>query len=65
MKQSEITIAVQINGKVRTELVVVTDITEEGVKKIVMENEVVKRFLDSKIPKRIIYVKNRLINIVV
>ena len=55
----------QINGKVRTELVVETDISEDMIKKIVLANDVVDKFLNGQTPKRVIYVKNRLINIVV
>ncbi|MEK7588469.1 MAG: class I tRNA ligase family protein [Patescibacteria group bacterium] len=65
MKQDEVKIAVQINGKVRTELVVETDISEDMIKKIVLANDVVDKFLNGQTPKRVIYVKNRLINIVV
>lgn len=65
MKQNEVKIGVQINGKVRTELVVDTEISEDEVKKIVLENELVLKFLGAQNPKRIIYVKGRLINIVI
>ncbi len=62
--QDEVKIVVQINGKVRTELLIPTDIKEEEVQKLVIGNEVISKFLNGQKPKRIIYVKNRLINIV-
>jgi leucyl-tRNA synthetase len=61
----EIKIAVQINGKVRTEIFIKTDEAEEEVKKQALANEVVLRHVGAGSVKKVIYVKNRLINIVV
>jgi len=61
----EIKIAVQINGKVRAEIFINTDDSEEDVKNKVIKNEIVLKYLENKIPKKVIYIKNRLINIVV
>ncbi len=62
--EEEIKIAVQINGKVRAEIMIEKDETEEEVKQKVLVLDIVTKFLDGQNPKRIIYVKNRLINIV-
>jgi len=58
-------IAVQVNGKVRTELEIEADLGEEKVKEIVMKNEVVQRWLEGKSIRKFIYVKNKLVNIVI
>ncbi len=61
----EVKIAVQINGKVRGEIMVSREDTEEIVKDKALKNEQVNKYLDGKTPKKVIYVKNRLINIVI
>jgi leucyl-tRNA synthetase len=65
IKDEEFKIAVQINGKVRAEIFVGVDESEEDIKKKVLENEAVKRHIDGKDLKKFIYIKNRLVNIVV
>jgi leucyl-tRNA synthetase len=64
IQDDEIKIAVQINGKVRTEIMIKTDDSEEEIKKQVVLNEVVLKHLSNQSIKKVIYVKNRLINIV-
>ncbi len=61
----EIEIPIQINGKVRVKLLVAADISEEDLKKIALEHELVKKYLDGKTPKKIIYVKGKLISLVI
>ena len=65
MLDTEIKIVVQINGKVRAEILVALDAAEEEIKKLVLSHEAVVRHLGSIVPQKIIYVKNRLVNIVV
>ncbi len=60
----EVKIAIQINGKVRTEIMINVTETEEEIKKKVVMNEIVLKFIASGEIKKIIYVKNRLVNIV-
>ncbi len=60
-----ITLAVQVNGKVRAEIIIPTDADEESVKATAMAHERTKEFLGGKQPKRVIYVTGRLVNIVV
>ncbi len=61
----DIKIVVQINGKVRTEIIVSKDETEEKIKEIVLSNEIVKNWMAGKEAKRFIIVPGRLVNIVV
>jgi len=60
-----ITIGVQINGKVRTEITISKDIEEDDVKSLVLKDKKVLEWIDGKEVKRIIYVKGRIVNIVV
>jgi len=64
IKDDEIKIAVQINGKVRTEIMIQAENSEEEVKKQVLANEVVVKYMSGATPKKVIYVKGRLVNIV-
>ena len=65
LKETSKAYPVAINGKTRTELVLSLDITQPQVEEIVLQNEVVKKWLDGKAPKKIIYVRNKMINVVV
>jgi leucyl-tRNA synthetase len=56
---------VAINGKTRTELTLDLNITQEQVEQIILNNEVVQKWLEGKQPSKIIYVKNKMINVVV
>ena len=60
-----ITIGVQINGKVRTEITVSKDIEEEDIKVLVLKDKKVLEWIGGGVVKRIIYVKGRIVNIVV
>ncbi|HTR31255.1 MAG TPA: class I tRNA ligase family protein [Puia sp.] len=56
---------IAINGKTRTELNIALDATQEQVEEIVLADETVRKWLDGNSPKKIVYVKNRMINVVV
>jgi leucyl-tRNA synthetase len=56
---------IAINGKTRTELNIALDATQEQVEKIVLADETVRKWLDGNPPKKVVYVKNRMINVVV
>ncbi|MFC4230996.1 leucine--tRNA ligase [Parasediminibacterium paludis] len=55
---------VSINGKVRTNINIALDAEQADVEQIVLANETVQKWLEGKAPKKIIFVKNRMINIV-
>lgn len=61
----EVKIMIQVNGKVRGEVIVGADESEEEIKKKALEQEMIKKFTDNQEIKKVIYVKGRLINIVV
>jgi len=56
---------VAINGKTRTELNIALDATQQQVEDLVLADELVKKWLDGKPPKKVIYVRNKMINVVV
>lgn len=60
-----ITLAVQVNGKVRAEIEVDRDADEAVIEQQALDNERVKEFLAGKTPVRVIYVPGRLVNIVI
>ena len=65
VKEDLITIAVQVNGKVRAELLLPADVSEEEVIKAAQEDEKVAGYLEGKKIKRAIYVPGRLVSLVV
>jgi leucyl-tRNA synthetase len=62
--EDTITIAVQVNGKLRGEISVGKDESEENVKAKALSHENVTKFVTAE-PKKVIYVKGRLVSIVV
>jgi leucyl-tRNA synthetase len=65
LTRSSISMIVQVNGKLRAKLEVETDADQQRVKDLAMENENVLRFIDNKTVRKIIFVPDKLINIVV
>lgn len=61
----EITLVVQVNGKLRDRIVVPAGISDDDAKKIALDSESVKKTLEGKAPRQVIYVKGRLVNIVI
>lgn len=60
----DMTIAVQVNGKLRAEITVARGASEEAVTTAALAAENVVKFLDGQEPKKIIYVPNKLVSIV-
>ena len=65
LKDEEIKIVIQINGKVRAQIIVKASDPEEKIKERVFSDPSVLKHLGNKGIKRTIYIKNRLINLVV
>lgn len=65
VKEKEIELAVQVNGKIKDRIVVAADSDEERIKQKALACEKVKKALAGKEPKKIIVIKSRLVNIVV
>jgi leucyl-tRNA synthetase len=56
---------ISINGKVRANMSISLDATQPEVEQLVISNEVVQKWLEGKQPKKIIFVKGKMINVVV
>jgi len=65
IKEKEIELAVQVNGKIKDRIVVDADADEEQIKQKALSSEKVIAAMAGKEAKRIIVVKSRLVNIVV
>jgi leucyl-tRNA synthetase/predicted alpha/beta hydrolase family esterase len=63
--EENIVLAVQVNGKVRGTIEVPVDIEEKGAAELALNHENVKKWLDGKPPQKVIYIKGRLVSIVV
>ncbi len=63
--ESNFNYPVSINGKVRATIDFPLDYTEDQVKPEVLANEQVQKWLEGKDPKKFIFVKGRIINVVV
>ncbi len=56
---------ISINGKMRTTMNFSVDAAQADIEKSVLENEIVQKWLEGKAPKKIIFVKNKMVNVVV
>jgi leucyl-tRNA synthetase len=56
---------VSINGKVRTNISIALDASEDHVREIVLGNETVQKWVEDKPVKKLIFVKGKMINIVI
>ena len=63
--EDQINLVVQVNGKKRAILKVKRDMSEKEILKIIKPNKEVEKFLTEQIIKKIIFVPNRLINIII
>ena len=65
IKDESINLVVQINGKMRTTISVAADINEDEAKKIALENEITCKWTADKKIIKVIFVRGKLINIVI
>ncbi|WP_449384902.1 leucine--tRNA ligase [Chitinophaga rhizosphaerae] len=56
---------VSVNGKLRTTINISLDVEQAEAEQIALGNEVVQKWLEGKTPKKIIFVKGKMINVVV
>jgi leucyl-tRNA synthetase len=56
---------VSINGKTRTTIDIALDATQPDIEKIVLANEIVQKWIEGKPVKKFIFVKGKMINVVV
>jgi len=65
IKEDNYELMIQINGKLRDSVLVKQDISEAEAEKAAFAREKIKKALGNKKPKRVVFVKNRLINLVI
>ena len=56
---------ISVNGKKRTELNISLAASQQEIEKIIAENEIIQKWLEGKSPDKVIYVKGKMINVVV
>ncbi|MGD1968670.1 MAG: leucine--tRNA ligase [Desulfobacterales bacterium] len=65
LEKDDLLIVIQVNGKLRSKFSVATDTHEETIKQRALEDPRVIKFTEGKAVKKVIYVKDKLVNIVV
>ncbi|PID73703.1 MAG: leucine--tRNA ligase [Desulfobacterales bacterium] len=63
--RDEITLVLQVNGRLRNRLTVSADIDDDRLKELALADERVARFIDGKPVRKVIVVRKKLVNIVV
>jgi leucyl-tRNA synthetase len=56
---------ISVNGKLRTTINIALDAVQEDVEKLVLSNDVIQKWMEGKPHKKIIYVKGKMVNVVV
>ena len=64
-KADEVTIGIQVNGKLRGEVTIGVDEDEDSIKEKALNNDNVKKFTEDKEIVKVIVIKGRIVNIVV
>ena len=65
MKDEEKTIIIQINGKMRGQIKVLAEASEEEVKKLALDLDKMQKYIQDKKITKTVFVKDRLINFVI
>jgi leucyl-tRNA synthetase len=64
-KEEQIELVVQVNGKLRSRILISVGMADEAVQKIALEDQRVKEMIGGKLIKKVIVVKGKLVNIVI
>jgi leucyl-tRNA synthetase len=65
LRQDQIEMVVQVNGKLRGRVMVPAEAAREAVEQVAMDDDNVQRFIDGKTVRKVIVVPGKLVNIVV
>ena len=63
--ETTLTLPIQINGKRRAEITVAKDLAKDKIEALALAEEAVQRALNGAVPKKIIVVPGRIVNVVV
>ena len=61
----EVKVAVQVNGKTRDVIAIRKDLIQKEVEEIIQKNSKAKKYVDNKKIKKIIFVKNKILNYII
>jgi leucyl-tRNA synthetase len=64
-KEEEVTLVIQVNGKVRDKILVPASITEDEARELAMDRERIKAYTAGKTISKVIYIPQKLVSIVV
>jgi leucyl-tRNA synthetase len=65
IKEESFELVVQINGRVRDTISAPIDILEEDAQKLALNSEKIRKWLENKPVKKVIFVRNRLVNLII
>jgi leucyl-tRNA synthetase len=65
IERDEVLVVVQVNGKLRSRITAAIDADEEAVKQMALADENVRKFVQGRAVRKVIMVKNKLVNVVV
>ena len=65
LQEDVINIAIQVNGKLRSEIQVSQDAQEDLIKELATEDQNIKKYVSDSPIKKVIYIPRKLINIVI
>ena len=63
--KDEVEIIIQVNGKLRSKMTIDINTSQETVESKVIADERILRYIDEKVIKKMIYIKGKLVNVVV
>ena len=65
LKEKSVEIAIQINGKLRGTVTVESNLPQKEIEILAREQENIKKYIENKKIKKVIYIDNKLLNLVV
>jgi len=65
LKEETTNLVIQVNGRVRDAILMKAGLSEEEVRKIVLDSEKIQKFIDDQPIKKFIYIPGRIVNIVI
>ncbi|CAH2786480.1 MAG: Leucyl-tRNA synthetase (EC [Candidatus Burkholderia crenata] len=65
LEQAEIELVLQVNGKVRGSLTMAKDASREDIEKAAVAHDMFEKFSEGRMPKKVVVVPGRLVNVVV
>ncbi|MGI8908339.1 MAG: leucine--tRNA ligase [Candidatus Sumerlaeaceae bacterium] len=64
LQRDEMELALQVNGKIRSKLMIASSASEDDIKAAALQDEKVQAHLENRTPKKVIYVRGKLVNVV-